>query len=314
MSTSTLSISRAPSPSFSRGRRSPSPSNAAPFLSPQLHGPSSGADSLFTMIRPIPRRLLSLQNPSSRPVPYPSSTPSSPNLSPTDSSSGKSPTSSTASSNKRPGAPRRSHSFCASGQNTTFALASTSSSSHLSPDKKVLVAPPLERTLSSIGSKGNQSPPSQQMQRPFPTLAGEEEGDRTPTKGRMTNSVLGEKDVNYQTTPQRPTPQTKTHFNAHPSPPVVPTILIHPSLTPPRPSLATMRTASGSSASSRSSSYTTTVMTPMTPTGLVFGRIAEDDTDETDEGEGSGSAMMLKSKREQGVDIVMSGVEDLVIE
>jgi len=46
------------------------------------------------------------------------------------------------------------------------ALASASASAHLTPDKRSLVAPPLERTISSIGSRGNHSPPGQQMVRP----------------------------------------------------------------------------------------------------------------------------------------------------
>jgi hypothetical protein len=117
------------------------------------------------MERPAPKRLLSLQQPSSRPHPYPIS--SSPLSSPgmgggAGALGGGGPP-------KRPGAPRRSHSFCGNGAATTYALASASSCSHLSSDKKHLVAPPLERTLSSIGSSGNFSPFSQQMSRPVPS-------------------------------------------------------------------------------------------------------------------------------------------------
>lgn len=73
--------------------------------------------------RPMPKRLLSLQP---RPSPYASSKP------------------------QRPGSMKRAHSFCANTPNSTYALASTSTS-YLTEDKKGLIAPKLERTLSSMG-------------------------------------------------------------------------------------------------------------------------------------------------------------------
>ncbi|WVF67962.1 hypothetical protein IAT40_002724 [Kwoniella sp. CBS 6097] len=286
-------MTRSPSPSLtSRRSYSPQPS-PAPFLTPNPFEETS---------RPLPKRLLSLQGPA-RPSPYAYPFPS-PSLAsnpiPTVNASTSSNTSPANRPSlggsvtpgaqrpglKRPGVPHRSHSFCASGNNTTFALASASASSNLSPDKKILVAPPLERTLSSIGSRGNCSPPSQQMQRPFP--GGDDIEDienrnfgpgqlsqmqRTPTRARigLEATVLNEKDINGQ---------------AHdlPSPPPVPTIMIHESTTPPRPSLSTMRNASN--VSSRSSSFgdNDTIMTPTTPHDLLFGRIEENEHEDEEEG------------------------------
>ena len=118
-----------------------------------------------TTSRPLPKRLHTLQHtPSYGPLTPLPATPhgySYPSLL----SSPTSPTSPTPAG--RPGAPKRSHSFCGDSSASTYALASASSASHLSEDKKVLVAPPLERTISSIGNRGNFSPPEQQMKRPF---------------------------------------------------------------------------------------------------------------------------------------------------
>ncbi|OCF45707.1 hypothetical protein I317_00610 [Kwoniella heveanensis CBS 569] len=292
-------MTRSPSPSFTSHRSySPQPS-PAPFLTP---------NPFEEISRPLPKRLLSLQNPT-RPSPYAYPFPS-PGLSPSPSSSSNSSPSSRPTlggsvspgpgvsrpSLKRPGVPHRSHSFCASGNNTTFALASASASSNLSPDKTILVAPPLERTLSSIGSRGNCSPPSQQMQRPFP--GGDEIEDienrnlgevhqsssqlqRTPTRARIglgtINCILSEKDVNGQATL---TPSSANHL---PSPPPVPTIMIHESTTPPRPSLCTMRNSSNISSRSSSFGDNDTIMTPTTPHDLLFGRIEENDEHEVDD-------------------------------
>ncbi|KAK8850414.1 hypothetical protein IAR55_004332 [Kwoniella newhampshirensis] len=308
MSTSTSSITRSPSPTFSRPSYSPLPS-PAPFLTPPIYESSSAWSSTS-------RRRSPTNNTSTRPTPYPSTSPNSPTL-PTPSS----PSSITGSAStargvgvQRPGAPRRAHSFCASGQNTTYALASACSSSHLSSDKKVLVAPPLERTLSSIGSRGNNSPPNQQMSRPGIGSSGivASQSCTPTTKGRTAvtssqvrdgQSVLAEKDMNHQ----HQTPLGIASNNKFPpSHPAVPTILIHPSVTPPRPSLATIRT--GSNASSRSSSYT--VMTPMTPHCMLFGKIEEGEGEEAQDE----SKAAYADKRGSGLDSVMDGVEDLVIE
>ncbi|WVQ85873.1 hypothetical protein IAT38_008041 [Cryptococcus sp. DSM 104549] len=258
MTTTAHRRSSSPSPTpMSRRAYSPLPS-PTPFLTP----PSE---------RPIPRRLLSLQT-SSRPQPYPSPSPSPPPI-PSHAFGGP----------KRPSAPRRSHSFCASGPNSTYALASASPAGHLTPDKRAIVAPPLERTLSSIGSRGNCSPTEQQMQRPLPDEGMGELDLTTPTKASFTREVLRQKDVNggQHTTPTGP--------KTLPSPtPLIPTITIEPSLTPPRPSLSTMRTPSNTS--SRSSSYTT-VATPTTPRGMLFGRIDEGQ-EEPDELEEYGSGRL----------------------
>ncbi|WVQ95523.1 hypothetical protein IAU59_002620 [Kwoniella sp. CBS 9459] len=288
-------MTRSPSPSFtSRPSYSPQPS-PAPFLTP---------NPFEEISRPLPKRLLSLQGPA-RPSPYaypfPSSAHSS-SASPGISVSAHSTLTSRPTLGgsvtpgvgpqrpglSRPGVPHRSHSFCASGSNTTYALASASAASNLSPNKKILVAPPLERTLSSIGSRGNCSPPSQQMQRPFPggdeledienrnfgQLGSHMQMQRTPTRARvgLGTSVLNEKDVNGQQ--QRLTP---TQVHGLPSPPPVPTIMIHESTTPPRPSLSTMRNASNLSSRSSSFGDNDTIMTPTTPHDLLFGRIEENE-------------------------------------
>lgn len=186
------------------------------------------------MTRPVPKRLLSLQN---RPAPY--SNPSS--------LSAASPTPASGSSQlKRPGGMKRSHSFCAASPNTPYALASTSSCSHLSADKQTLVAPPLERTLSSMGSRGNHS------------------------TDRMVRPVLSESHQNVST--QLHSLEKRDPAGADTE--QIPKILIHPSTTPPRrPSIHPLASPSPCSsipslirdnADSRSSSYITPI-TPMTP-------------------------------------------------
>ncbi|WVQ70517.1 hypothetical protein IAR50_000036 [Cryptococcus sp. DSM 104548] len=249
---------RSPSPSLVSQRNvipTPSPTGS-PFLIP----PS---------MRPAPHRR-TIQRPSSpRASPYPSPSPSPPG--------GARP-----GMVRRPGPPRRTHSFCATEQQT-FALASASSSSHLSPDKASIVAPPLERTLSSIGSKGNMSSPEQRMVRPLPDLSeiSEDEDMVTPKKARPLPSdtrILSEMDGNTQLGTPGSSPTTLI------APDKVPTILVHPSLSPPRPSLAPLRTssacsnASASSTSSRSSSFT--IATPATPRGMLFGAVKERDADD----------------------------------
>lgn len=84
----------------------------------------------------------------------------------------------------RPGPPKRSHSFYATDPTSTYALASASSATHLSPDKRFIVAPPLERTLSSLGPVGDRTPPRQQNARPPGIYARESENIDTPKKNR----------------------------------------------------------------------------------------------------------------------------------
>ncbi|WVW80962.1 hypothetical protein I302_102953 [Kwoniella bestiolae CBS 10118] len=291
-------MTRSPSPSFGSQRKksySPQPS-PAPFLTPNpFDCPSASQGFSFhsnssTSSRPLPRRLLSLQSSTpntSRVSPYSIPSPISP-ISPISPASPSLP-----SKPKRPTISHRSHSFCASTSNATYALASAPSSGHLSPDKRVLVAPPLERTLSSIGQKGNTSPPTQQMSRPVGMGMGMVDIEninlqRTPTRNRA--GVLTEKDVNYQS------PQ---------SPPQIPTIYVHPSLTPPRPSLSTTQTDSSRS-SSFASSASTAILTPTTPHDLLFKNdpISEDEEnakhhhDDDDEVEGNNALT-------QGVDHLM---------
>ena len=161
--------------------RSSSPDNHSKELSPFFvdevvdtsHKSSSAMPAFLAPPQPhagpypsrpaLPRRLLSLQHTSTI-----ASAPTTPtNASPSyPSRPGLSPMGLNAGGGKRPGAPRRAHSFCGDSSASTYALASANACAHLSSDKEVLVAPPLERTLSSMGSKGNQSPPSQQMKRP----------------------------------------------------------------------------------------------------------------------------------------------------
>ncbi|GFZ48224.1 hypothetical protein JCM24511_05972 [Saitozyma sp. JCM 24511] len=238
------------------------------------------------MERPAPKRLLSLQQPSSRPHPYPiSSSPlSSPGMGGGGVLGGGGPP-------KRPGAPRRSHSFCGNGAATTYALASASSCSHLSSDKKHLVAPPLERTLSSIGSSGNFSPFSQQMSRPVPSSS------LSPLSPPTTPGL--------SPLPPSSSPYQKGvplgDVSPLPSPLVdVPTILIHPSGTPPRPSLAVMRNHSYSN-SSRSSSYTSG---PRTPGTTLYGNPIEEEQVDKDGSE---------EQDVDHVDEIMDGVSDLQV-
>ncbi|WWC92168.1 uncharacterized protein L201_007122 [Kwoniella dendrophila CBS 6074] len=302
---------------------SPAPS-PAPFLTPnnpfECQNPfsfssstsASGSSSLGKSSgggggRPLPRRLLSLQstsinsNTSIRSSPYqiptPSISPISPispiNISSSSSSSSSSPSISGSGNGgckpKRPNMNHRSNSFCATGSNSTYALACAPKSGHLSPDKRILVAPPLERTISSIGLKGNHSPPSQQMQRPFfqnqksdfvyngiENLNITSSGIRTPTRinrinsdssqTSSTSSVLSDKDVNHQSN-QLSVSVERT------STPTIPEIYVHSSTTPPRPSLTTTRNnpSTISNGSSRSASYTSTaILTPTTPHDLLF--------------------------------------------
>lgn len=122
--------------------------------------------------RPIPKRLFTLQPESllsaiptvllTTPVDYtyPSSAfPSQPLSSSTSRTPALPPS--------RPCAPKRSHSFCGDASTSNYALASANACAHLSADKRKLVAPPLERTLSSIGYQGNPGQPGQQMSRPI---------------------------------------------------------------------------------------------------------------------------------------------------
>ncbi|ODO10401.1 hypothetical protein I350_00996 [Cryptococcus amylolentus CBS 6273] len=255
---------RSPSPSMlSQRNTKPTPSTAgSPLLIP--HPGRSALHRLTTQQRP--------SSPRASPYPSPSPSPSPPGVSRPGMS-------------RRPGPPRRTHSFCATEQQT-FALASASTSSHLSPDKACIVAPPLERTLSSIGSKGNMSSPEQRMARPLPDLAEilEEDDMTTPKKARFGSSdgrMLTEMNSNLQLNTPGHSPVTILS----PSPVKVPTILVHPSLSPPRPSLAPLRTSSASSStsasttSSHSSSYT--IVTPASPRGMLFNvPVRERDLDE----------------------------------
>ncbi|KAK6906755.1 hypothetical protein I203_100742 [Kwoniella mangroviensis CBS 8507] len=295
-------MSRSPSPSFDATQRkksySPQPS-PAPFLTPNpFDNPQRPQEFSFasSASRPLPRRLLSLQSSSSsssssssqRVIPYSIPSPISP-ISPISSPS-------LPSQPKRPTISHRSHSFCASSSNSTYALASAPSSGHLSPDKRVLVAPPLERTLSSIGQKGNTSPPTQQMQRPLGMGMGIENINlqRTPTRinsnSNLRGGVLSEKDVNAE----------------YQSPPSIPTIYIHPSLTPPRPSLSTRQQDESSRSSSFASSASTAILTPTTPHDLLFknDRLAKDDR-EDDEEEVVQDEVQGDNDLTQGVDHLM---------
>ncbi|WWC65161.1 uncharacterized protein I303_107775 [Kwoniella dejecticola CBS 10117] len=295
MSSTTISRSVSPTPSFagsgSSRQKSYSPSaSPAPFLTPNPFESKNFSFSNSTS-RPLPRRLLSLQSgytSTTNTSPNGSSTRSSPYqipspISPISPISPSSPiTVGTLNRPKRPNMSHRSHSFCASTSKPTYAL-SSASHSNLSPDKTVLVAPPLERTISSIGSKGNHSPPSQQMQRPFPSPASVH---GTPTRP---SSVLGEKDINCQ--------------SPHDMPSAIPTICVHPSLTPPRPSLST---SNRSSPASRSSSYNTAILTPTTPHDLLFKSFHEQEEanekdSHDDENDRSGEEIIIA----QGVDHLM---------
>ncbi|CAD6569404.1 MAG: hypothetical protein TREMPRED_005217 [Tremellales sp. Tagirdzhanova-0007] len=193
--------------------------------------------------RPQPTRHLSHQPLQSRPSPYPNHSP------------------------RRPGGPQRAHSFCGNSSTSTYALASTCNSSHLTPDKRQLVAPPLERTLSSTGSRGNHSSPAQQMARPK-IVQMERYPSHCPMRG--------------QSPPQSP----------------VPTIRIQ-SMTPPRPSISTLRSSSSTSTLS-SSSDTTLPSTPISP--VRCGRlIAEEDE-------------WMDSQRGKAMEDVVRSVGELMVE
>ncbi|OXB39412.1 hypothetical protein LQV05_000735 [Cryptococcus neoformans] len=181
----------------------------------------------------------------------------------------------------RPGPPKHSHSFYATDPTSTYALASASSATHLSSDKRFIVAPPLERTLSSLGPVGDRTPPRQQNARPPGIYARESENIDTPKKNRghlsSEASVLREVKYNPQNVPSSPSPPIFAS-----SPPVIPAILVHSTTTPPRPTLSIIQTNNPSNPSSRSSSYT--LNTPITPGGMLFGAIeeAEEDLDDID--------------------------------
>ncbi|KAE8541491.1 hypothetical protein D1P53_002852 [Cryptococcus gattii VGV] len=176
----------------------------------------------------------------------------------------------------RPGPPKRTHSFCATDPTSTYALASTSSATHLSPDKRFIIAPPLERTLSSLGAVGDRTSPRQQMARPPGIYDREPENMETPKKNRNPPSsegpVLREVKRNPRSVPSSPSPPIFIS-----SPPVIPAILVHPTNTPPRPTLSIIQTNTPSNSSSRSSSYT--LNTPITPGGMLFGVIEETEED-----------------------------------
>ncbi|ORY35670.1 hypothetical protein BCR39DRAFT_555808 [Naematelia encephala] len=217
-----------------------------------------------SMERPAARRLYSLQ-PQTRHSPYPSPT-SSPTFAP-----------------KRPGAPKRAHSFCGDASSHTYALAATSSCTHLTPDKRALVAPPLERTLSSIGVRGNTSPPSQQMSRPAL--------QRSSASARQPQI---EEECTLPTPPASP----------------IPNILIT-STTPPRPRPTPHQKSIAPSSSfiesaeinlpDRSTSFT--LATPSTPSAAFFA--PSDENRKETHG---------KAAEETGdVDDVIQGVEELAV-
>lgn len=94
-----------------------------------------------------------------RTAPYPSPSPPMLSMNSTYAQTRSGPSSPTllgggsAAALRRPGAPRRAHSFCGDASTSTFALASASAAAHLSANKLTLVAPPLERSLSSMGGR-----------------------------------------------------------------------------------------------------------------------------------------------------------------
>ncbi|KIR51493.1 hypothetical protein I315_05974 [Cryptococcus gattii Ru294] len=192
----------------------------------------------------------------------------------------------------RPGPPKRTHSFCATDPTSTYALASTSSATHLSPDKRFIIAPPLERTLSSLGAVGDRTSPRQQMARPPGIYDKEPENMETLKKNRKPPSsegpVLREVKHNPRVSIRTPSGSlVDSHSQSVPSspsppifissPPVIPAILVHPTTTPPRPTLSIIQTNTPSNSSSRSSSYT--LNTPITPGGMLFGAIEETEED-----------------------------------
>lgn len=103
----------------------------------------------------------------------------------------------------------------------------------------------------------------------------------TPKKNRghlsSEGPVLREVKHNFQDVPSFPSPPIFTS-----SPPVIPTILVHPTTTPPRPTLSIIQANTPSNPSSRSSSYT--LNTPITPGEMLYGAIeeAEEDLDDID--------------------------------
>lgn len=141
-------------------RSFPQPSSA--FLSQSRMSPLDDQTHPNRSSRPVPHRLHSLQTIHSHSTPSP---PFGVQTTPTDyayalgSSSGP--------KRQRPGAPSRSHSFCGDSSASTYALASASAGGHLSMDKRILVAPPLERTISSLGLRGNVASAHTTMTKPL---------------------------------------------------------------------------------------------------------------------------------------------------
>ncbi|WVR08494.1 hypothetical protein IAU60_005549 [Kwoniella sp. DSM 27419] len=269
---------RSPSPSFGTsapsGRSSPSFKPCpAPFLT----------SNPFESSRPLPRRLTSLQPARSKPYPGSAGTSRAPSPTLSTPSTGRSTPGGGSGPPKRPGAPHRSHSFCATTSNTTYALASATSGCNLSKDKRVLVAPPLERTVSSIGSRDNRLPPAHQMHRPvLPSLSSENTPGRPSSKSPMvtgrvrtgsasSEGILGEKCLNDQTASPTSLDQSSSTRLLP-----LPTIIVSSS-TPPRPSLAVMPSLSYSSISPTTRSNSYLIQTPTTPHELLFGRPDEDE-------------------------------------
>ncbi|ORX41182.1 hypothetical protein BD324DRAFT_648070 [Kockovaella imperatae] len=268
--------------------------SSAPMSSPcfGMTVSSSPVQHTFPSRPPLPRRLLSLQH----------SAPSTPKaasaygLEPCTPYTAMSALADPPSSGNRPGlatrpgAPKRSHSFCGDTSKSTFALASANACGHLTPDKRELVAPPLERTLSSIGCKGNRSPPSQQMARPLNCAGPAMTTPPTPPDSPpdFFSATLPRITI-HPGSPQRLSSPGSAGADSRPMRPGVSPHqsnllgLSAPSRPsrPVRPSLAPLRNHSGSSihsASSRSSSYT--LATPMTPRVLSM-QIPEEDVFES---------------------------------
>ncbi|KAK4688633.1 hypothetical protein P7C73_g1476, partial [Tremellales sp. Uapishka_1] len=88
---------------------------------------------------------------------------------------------------RRPGAPRRMTSFCGDSSANTYALACTTSASHLSSDKTMLVAVPMERTMASIGRSSS----TWSKRTPLPPLPSKDEIlSRDPSDGSIYNWCL----------------------------------------------------------------------------------------------------------------------------
>lgn len=104
-------------------------------------------------VRPLPRRHVSLQEASTS-ASHESSTPLKYTSSRSEGQYSRTHLNDITNSTPKRPVPKRAHSFCASSPHSTYALASTSSQ-HLNGARTGLVAPPLERTLSSLGCVGN---------------------------------------------------------------------------------------------------------------------------------------------------------------